>query len=86
MELESRWAVRTQDLLQALNEVKPRVVHFSGHGSEAEELILEDDMGNSKPVSKEAITHFMPWGPTMSGSCSSTPAIREPRPRRLPST
>ncbi len=33
VELESRWAVRPSDLLQALNEAEPRVVHFSGHGS-----------------------------------------------------
>lgn len=42
VELESRWAVRTGDLLQAVNEVKPSVVHFSGHGSEDDELVFED--------------------------------------------
>jgi hypothetical protein len=29
---EVRWAARTDDLLQALNETHPEVVHFSGHG------------------------------------------------------
>jgi hypothetical protein len=62
VELESRWAVRTGDLLQALNEVKPRVVHFSGHGSEDDELVFEDDAGNPKPVSKEAMTRFIEVG------------------------
>lgn len=33
LEFISRWAVRADDLLQALNEVRPEVVHFSGHGS-----------------------------------------------------
>ena len=61
VELESRWAVRPGDLLQALNEVKPRVVHFSGHGSE-DELLFEDEAGNPKPVSKEDITRFIALG------------------------
>jgi hypothetical protein len=55
LELVSRWAVRPDDLLQALLEVKPHVVHFSGHGSSAAELIFLDDQGNSKPVSKAAL-------------------------------
>jgi hypothetical protein len=58
LELVSRWAVRTDDLLQALLEVKPHVVHFSGHGSPAAELILLDAQGNPKPVSQEALVHL----------------------------
>jgi CHAT domain len=58
LELVSRWAVRPDDLLQALLEEKPHVVHFSGHGSSAQELILLDDQGNPKPVSKEALVHL----------------------------
>jgi hypothetical protein len=37
LELVACWAVRPDDLLQALLEVKPHVVHFSGHGSKAQE-------------------------------------------------
>jgi hypothetical protein len=55
LELISRWAVRPDDLLQALLEEKPHIVHFSGHGSSAGELIVLDDRGNPKRVSKEAI-------------------------------
>src|SRR4051794_33165812 len=55
LELVSRWAVRPDDLMQALLEVKPHVVHFSGHGSSAQELILLDDQGHPKPVSKAAL-------------------------------
>jgi hypothetical protein len=44
-ELQSRWAVRPLDLLQAFNEVRPHVVHFSGHGTCKAELVLEDDAG-----------------------------------------
>src|SRR5512135_1466343 len=58
LELVSRWALRPDDLLQALLELKPHVVHFSGHGSSAAELILLDDQGNPKPVSQEALVHL----------------------------
>ncbi len=58
LELVSRWAVRPDDLLQALLEVKPDVVHFSGHGSSAAEIIVIDERGDPKPVSKEALVHL----------------------------
>ena len=55
LELVSKWAVRPDDLLQALNQHHPEVVHFSGHGSDKEELYLVDANGNPKVVSKAAI-------------------------------
>src|SRR3954452_8234921 len=58
LELVSRWAVRPDDLLQALLELKPHVVHFSGHGSSAAALILLDDRGNPQPVSQTALVHL----------------------------
>ena len=54
-ELISRWAVRPDDLLQALNEHRPTIVHFSGHGSCTQGVILEDKNGISHPVGKEAL-------------------------------
>lgn len=50
----SEWAVRPDDLLQYLNEYRPQAVHFSGHGSSSE-LILNDENGHPKPVSREAL-------------------------------
>ena len=38
-----RFAARPDDLLQALLEHKPEIVHFSGHGSAAQQLIFVDD-------------------------------------------
>lgn len=55
IELTSLWAVRPDDLLQALNVHKPTIVHFSGHGSSAGEIILMDDFREAKPVSAVAI-------------------------------
>ncbi len=48
-------AVRPDDLLQAMNEHRPHVVHFSGHGSPAEEIIVCDERGDPKTVSREAL-------------------------------
>lgn len=55
VELITKWAVRPDDLLQFLNQHKPHIVHFSGHGATTEELILLDKHGDPKPVGKEAL-------------------------------
>lgn len=55
LEVVAAWAVRPDDLLQYLNQYKPRIVHFSGHGSSAGEIILVDDSGSAKPVSPQAL-------------------------------
>lgn len=53
---ETRWAVRPMDILQAINELEPTIVHFSGHGAENGDLLLQNQDGTPKLVSKEAIT------------------------------
>lgn len=52
----TRWAVRPLDILQAINEINPDVIHFSGHGAVSGDLILQNTDGSPKPVTKEAIT------------------------------
>lgn len=59
VELRSCWAVRPMDVLQAINECKPTVVHFSGHGSTADEIVFQDDAGNAKLVTRDAIVQLM---------------------------
>jgi hypothetical protein len=54
-ELIQHWALRPGDLQRALLKHKPHIVHFSGHGSHAEEIVLEDNAGKSKQVSRQAI-------------------------------
>lgn len=56
---ETRWAVRSSDILQAINETNPTIVHFSGHGSKNGDLVLENPDGSHKLVSKEVITAAM---------------------------
>ncbi len=55
LELIPVWAVRPDDLLQSFNQHKPHIVHFSGHGSQAGEIILLDDRGNCKTVNTKAL-------------------------------
>lgn len=46
--VEFQWRPATQlpDLVQILNEVRPHVVHFSGHGSQRG-LVFENDEGHA---------------------------------------
>jgi hypothetical protein len=55
MQLITQWAARPGDLLQSLNRHEPDIVHFSGHGSPQEELILLDQSGAAKAVTKAAL-------------------------------
>jgi hypothetical protein len=57
-QLEQRWAVRTSDLRRALLDTNPQIVHFSGHGSGEDGLILEDATGESKFVTTEALANL----------------------------
>lgn len=59
IKLESYWALQTIDLLQALNEHDPTIVHFSGHGSDNDEIVFQTKEGNTKLVSKEALVQTM---------------------------
>lgn len=52
VKLESCWAIRPGDILQYMNEYMPTIVHFSGHGSSNDELVLMDNNFNTKLVSQ----------------------------------
>ncbi|MEJ6485989.1 CHAT domain-containing protein [Nostoc punctiforme UO1] len=54
-EIRINTAVRPQDIRRAIAEEQPQIVHFCGHGLEDGSLLLEDDGGNSKPVSPEGL-------------------------------
>ncbi len=51
----TKWAVRPDDLLEYLNEYTPQIVHFSGHGTEREEIILLDESHHAIPVPAPAL-------------------------------
>lgn len=49
-EIKQHWAVRVSDIQGLLLRHKPDIVHFSGHGSAANEIILQDGSGQSQVV------------------------------------
>ncbi len=55
LEFITSLASRPTDLLDELNINKPTIVHFSGHGSGEEGLILSDDQGGQKYVSGDTL-------------------------------
>ncbi|MED4170785.1 CHAT domain-containing protein, partial [Priestia megaterium] len=55
----TKWAARPLDILQAINEINPTVIHFSGHGSAEDELVFQDNSGNTKLIAKDAIVQTM---------------------------
>jgi hypothetical protein len=52
-------AVRPRDLRQTLLRHKPHILHFSGHGSPTEGIVLEDENGNTKLVSTAALASLL---------------------------
>lgn len=59
VKLETRWPVRPTDILQAINELNPAIIHFSGHGTSTDELFLQNPDRTAEFVSKEAIVWTM---------------------------
>jgi hypothetical protein len=53
--LDQQWAVRFSDLQGILLRFQPTIVHFSGHGSQAGELILLENSGDSHPVAAQTL-------------------------------
>jgi len=43
--LQQRWAVRPDDLRRALLDFNPQIVHFCGHGSGEDGIVLENENG-----------------------------------------
>ncbi|MDJ0706752.1 MAG: AAA-like domain-containing protein [Leptolyngbyaceae cyanobacterium MO_188.B28] len=53
--VKQRWATRALDIQRAILDENPQIVHFCGHGADAEGLVLEDNAGQAKPVSSKAL-------------------------------
>jgi len=53
---EVRNSVRSGDFIQALHDTHPQILHFSGHGTPAGELCLENDSGKVHSVTPNALT------------------------------
>lgn len=53
--LEQRESVRIGDITQAIFDVKPHIIHFSGHGTRNGELCFEDEVGKVQLVEPDAL-------------------------------
>ena len=53
--LYQRMSVRPSDISQALLDVDPHIVHFSGHGTSAGVLCVENRVGEVHPIQPEAL-------------------------------
>jgi hypothetical protein len=58
LHIDYRPARRVTDLMEDLNEVKPHIVHFSGHGND-EELIFEDDDAQPQALSHADLAQLL---------------------------
>jgi hypothetical protein len=54
--LEQRMSIRPPDISQALLDVRPRIVHFSGHGTPDGELCFENLIGETHPIAPDALS------------------------------
>lgn len=54
-QIMTKLAVRATDLRRALLDHRPQIVHFSGHGTGEQGLVLENDVGKVQLVSTEAL-------------------------------
>lgn len=53
--IEQEWAVRPRDIRRAILNYRPNIIHFSGHGSGSKGLSFEDETGQEKLVTTEAL-------------------------------
>lgn len=59
IKFETRWAVRASDIFQAINETNPTIIHFSGHGCDNGDIVLENPDGSPKRITSDAISQVI---------------------------
>ena len=59
LQLVSQWAVRSDELSGILMQHRPRVIHFSGHGSTAGEILLVGPDGTARPVPSAVLVEML---------------------------
>ncbi len=67
LRLDSRWAVRPRDLSHVMHDARPRLVHFSGHGSSDHRLVLEGDDGTMTGLAPDALAGLFEHFPEVEG-------------------
>ena len=57
-EIVTRWAVDADELRRSLLDIEPHIVHFSGHGTGADGLVLHAAEGKARLASSEALANL----------------------------
>ncbi len=55
---KQQWAVRPADMHSAMLDVRPDIVHFSGHGEGEAGIVFENDKGEAALVSTDTLAGF----------------------------
>ncbi|KAB8317126.1 response regulator [Tolypothrix campylonemoides VB511288] len=53
--LKPQLAVRVEDITQAILNVEPQIVHFSGHGTSTGALCFENQLAQAQPIEPDAL-------------------------------
>jgi CHAT domain-containing protein len=77
---EWRLARQVSDLIQDLNETRPNILHFSGHG-DSRELVFEDGEGHADPLTNDQLGRLLDAAPSqirlvVFNSCDSASQAR----------
>jgi SNF2 family DNA or RNA helicase len=57
-QLEHRPAVRKKDIVEAILDFEPHIVHFSGHGDQTGKLCFENENGETEEVSPKLLSEI----------------------------
>jgi energy-coupling factor transporter ATP-binding protein EcfA2 len=67
--LEQKWAVRSRDFYRAILDTQPQIVHFCGHGTAEDGIILENEMKQSVYVQADALASMFKLFATKGVEC-----------------
>jgi WD40 repeat protein len=67
--LEQKWAVRLRDFYRAILDTQPQIVHFCGHGTVEDGIILENEMKQTVYVQADALASMFKLFATKGVEC-----------------
>jgi CHAT domain len=68
-QVEQKWAVRSRDFYRAILDTQPQIVHFCGHGSGEDGLVLESDTGQVELLKADELASMFRLFATESVEC-----------------
>ncbi len=67
--LEQKWAVRQRDFYRAILDYQPQIVHFSGHGTEFNGIVLENETNEPAFINADALSSMFKLFATKGVEC-----------------